>query len=161
MSTQSQDTDVTIFDAMLGKTFKRVEIVGSIPAFVAEFPDYLGGWEHQYTLKREIELRDVGSELLAFVSEDGENIHLFYHIQDCCESVELQDVTGDLTDLVGYPLLQAELVSESGEESKYGDTSTWSFYKFATRKGSVTLRWLGSSNGYYSETVDHNHFIRK
>lgn len=97
-----------------------------------------------------------GSNMLEFTRDDGARFALD-HEQDCCESVWLDDVTGDLDDLVGEPLLVAEEVS-SGTPGTHtpsdGDSCTWTFYKFATRKGYVDLRFCGESNGYYSERVD-------
>lgn len=96
----------------------------------------------------------------------------FQHIQDCCESVFLDEIVGDLNDLIGAPLVECEQVSGetvgfadpyAGKSSRYGaenfdedapESYTWTFYKLGTRKGSVTLRWFGNSNGYYSENVD-------
>ena len=79
----------------------------------------------------------------------------FQHHQDCCESVYIEDICGDLNDLVGAPLIEAEEVSNYEAEPLYEheESYTWTFYKFATRKGFVTVRWYGSSNGYYSEGV--------
>ena len=76
----------------------------------------------------------------------------YNHELDCCENVFLEDITGDLNDLVGVPLLLAEERSEDGK-CEYG-TCLWTFYEFRTVKGSVTVRWFGESNGYYSESVD-------
>ena len=94
-----------------------------------------------------------GDDELYFTTTDGTTYKMF-HYQDCCESVYIEDIIGDLDDLVGSPLLMAEEVTESGETSHWGDSSTWTFYKFATAKGYVTVRWYGESNGYYSESVD-------
>jgi hypothetical protein len=95
-----------------------------------------------------------------FHSQDG-TVFTFYHEQHCCETVQIEDVCGDLKDLVGSPLIEAEEVqSEPPKDHKYSDdpqhsdSHTWTFYRFSTAKGTVTVRWLGESNGCYSEEVD-------
>ena len=98
----------------------------------------------------------VGNFDLLFETAQGERF-MFSHQQDCCERVDINDIIGDLEDLVGEPLLLAEEVEgETPVDFDEGDheSVTWTFYKFATRKGYVDVRWLGESNGYYSERVD-------
>lgn len=78
-----------------------------------------------------------------------------YHEQDCCEEVAIDDIEGDLQKLRNFHLTQAEKVTERGLEPE-GDEreeGTWTFYKFATGKEYVTIKWFGLSNGYYSEEV--------
>lgn len=93
---------------------------------------------------------------LVFNTTDGRRFRLF-HYQDCCESVSIDDICGDLTDLVGEPLLVAEEVNSEPPKRETGEyvpeSETWTFYKFATRKGYVDVRWYGTSTGYYSESV--------
>ena len=87
---------------------------------------------------------------------DTGKIFRFYHEQDCCESVYVEDVCGDIADLIGSPITRAEeriSTDPLGRENEY-DSYTYTFYEFATIKGSVTIRWVGVSNGYYSESVD-------
>lgn len=81
------------------------------------------------------------------------------HQQDCCERVIIEDFDGDEEDFVGQVLLEAEEVTDGqgkhqrGKAPKYADSLTWTFYKFRTTKGRLWVRWLGESNGYYSERV--------
>lgn len=95
-------------------------------------------------------------EELIFKTTDGREF-VFYHSQDCCESVYIESISGDLADLVGAPILLAEEVSceaQPDRMNEYDESYTWTFYKFATRKGYVDVRWYGTSNGWYSESVD-------
>lgn len=87
--------------------------------------------------------------------ENDEVRYVLYHSTDCCESVVVEDIIGDLEDLVGWPMLIArEDHDADGPELPNEESYTWTFYNFATFKGYVTIRFLGTSNGYYSEEVD-------
>lgn len=102
----------------------------------------------------------IGVTLVSAKASDSELVLLAYdgtkfrfnHHQDCCESVYIESIVGDLEDLVGTPLVLADESSSSIPSEDY-ESGTWTFYKFATRKGYVDVRWVGRSNGYYSEGV--------
>jgi hypothetical protein len=134
---------------------------------------------------------DKGSDVMTFHGEDGRRF-TFWHEGDCCECVCIEDVVGDLEDLIGSPIVYAEEVSNRAREARLdrlssehtfrdsdlaaqieeiergladdpsvqetpvdSESYTWTFYRFATAKGHVTVRWLGTSNGYYSECVSY------
>ena len=119
------------------------------------------------------DIKNNGNELI-FVANDGTKC-LMNHDQDCCESLSIDDINGDLNDLIGTPILKAEEVSNEDFEKEwensftettewgdkktkdggyYPESHTWTFYHLATIKGYVTIRWYGESNGSYSESVD-------
>lgn len=98
-----------------------------------------------------VEKNNEGTELI-FRNNGWDEIFTFFHEQDCCESVWIEDIEGDLSDLEDSPILEAEVVSN--KETDYScDSRTWTFFKFGTAKGHVVVRWCGESNGYYSESV--------
>lgn len=118
----------------------------------APFSDLLG--------KTLTHVTQLGDDALHFLTDDGTR-YAMYHNQDCCESVTIESIVGDLEDLCGSPILVAEEVTSdenpvnaSPEITQYQDSFTWTFYKLATRKGYVDIRWYGGSNGYYSESVE-------
>lgn len=76
------------------------------------------------------------------------------HRQDCCENVYIDDIVGDINDLVDTPILDAYESTNNENPKPNSESFTWTFYNISTIKGSVTIKWYGASNGYYSETAD-------
>lgn len=128
------------------------------------------GWDRDTTLSAELQGKKVlrvwgmedGSTSIGIEVEDASGnsrTMLFEHIQDCCESVLVEDVVGDPSDLVGEVLLLADEVTNADDppgwrEPDWSESYTWTYYRFASRHGFVDVRWYGTSNGYYSESVD-------
>jgi hypothetical protein len=99
-----------------------------------------------------------GDAELIFVIDEYLSFKM-YHKRDCCESVIIESITGDMDDIIGSKILKvSESVSREPETAKPDEDGynsfTWTFYTIATIKGYVDIRWYGSSNGYYSESVD-------
>lgn len=91
------------------------------------------------------------------VLETDKGTMRFYHEQDCCESVWLEDGLEDLEKMVGEKILHAEVVVKWNEGSpldEYDESYTWTYYKISTLHHDCTLRFYGTSNGYYSEDID-------
>lgn len=112
--------EVRIFDEIIGKTLKEIK-------------------------------GEKNDNYISFLFEDGDRYTM-------CDSeagtgndvsVTIEDIVGDLDDLIGSPLTIAEEITN---RSATGNGS-WTFYKFATIKGYVDIRWYGTSNGYYSENA--------
>lgn len=87
---------------------------------------------------------------IAMIFDDA-SFAVMHHNQDCCETVTIEDLNGDLNDLLGVPILVAE--EREQDDPKAGESATWTFYCLRTLKGSIDIRWYGESNGYYSETA--------
>lgn len=93
-----------------------------------------------------------GDEEIRFHTSCGRTFRM-YHQQDCCEDVAIEEIIGDLRDLLNTTMVSATVEEGECNSNEYGDEQ-WTFYTLRTHKGTVTLRWHGSSNGYYSTSVD-------
>lgn len=84
------------------------------------------------------------------VFENDSEQYRMSHIQDCCESFEFVDADGPLSSLEGQKIVEArEYYQEEGADSI--DSQTFSFYTLRTNLDSITIQFLGESNGYYNE----------
>lgn len=112
---------------------------------VTQIPDLLG------QTVTSIDGCEVGSEQLILKLSSGNQVR-FFHEQDCCEHVRVAEVHGEPSTLIGRQIAIAEVTSH--QEHFEEGSQTWTFYRFATVAGTVTVRWLGESPGFYSEEVD-------
>ena len=114
------------------------------------------GWYYNH-----VDVEEMLGQTFSRVVSDGDTVtfendevrYVLYHDTDCCESVYVEDIIGDIEDLVKWPLLISREDTNADGPELNEESYTWTFYNFATYKGYVTIRFLGTSNGYYSEDV--------
>jgi len=106
---------------------------------------------------------EENSNLVIFKTKCGRIFHMF-HQRECCESVYIESVVGDVNDLIDVEIINSEIASSDDISinkkykkfknlNKKDSSFTWTFYKLATIRGYVDIRWYGTSSGYYSEKV--------
>ena len=103
-----------------------------------------------------VEVNRAAAEIIFYIN--GKPKYKMLHHQECCEGVDIKEIVGEIDDLVGSPILEAEVSTNIIDEEPPGvcadDYMKWTFYKIGTNKGHVNISWFGSSNGYYSVDVD-------
>lgn len=97
---------------------------------------------------------------IIFICDDNTQYRM-YHDQEMCEDVYIEDICGNIKDLINSPIIIAKESTNFDNPKciEFDKSFTWTFYKFATVKGHVTIRWYGTSSGYYSEFVDFEKII--
>jgi hypothetical protein len=115
--------------------------------------------------RRHVEFSDLVGEVLEAVDIDGgENQILLttrsgrrfmvYHEQDCCESVRMVGQDGSFDKLIGKPIVEARGSAVDTSEEATDSSQTTTTLVFRVDDQTVISRWIGDSNGYYSESVD-------
>jgi hypothetical protein len=114
-----------------------------------------------------IEIEQLVGETLTYVDTDENNDEIMlttasgkiikiFHEQDCCESVHIEDTEGNWHELIGKVIVEAtnESTSEGEPPNEYSESWTRTTLTFKVDDATVISRWIGESNGYYSESVD-------
>lgn len=90
-----------------------------------------------------------GSTEAVFICKNGYAIKM---LNRAYSRVEIENIDTD------YDIFSDTDFCEIYESTNKGNTDfgscTWTFYNIKTNKGYASIRWYGSSNGYYSEKVD-------
>ena len=72
-------------------------------------------------LKIEIVEDDYNDQEIHFITSRDEH-YVMFHLQDCCESVYIESINGDIIKLIGAEILVAEEVSNDKFIEKWKDT---------------------------------------
>ena len=118
-------------------------------------------------MRNECDTKSLAGEVLKYIdidpekdeilltTESGRQI-LIHHVQDCYESVAIEGTDGEWRELVGKPLVEVTQEETEGGEppSEYSESWTRTTLMFKVNDATVISRWIGESNGYYSESVD-------
>lgn len=110
---------------------------------------YLPEFQGRYCFKVE----QIEDRALLFYL-DNDTLIRMEHQQDCCESVYLADIVGSLSSFTDSVIIDCVEKINADPPERSNSSATWTFYTFRTSRGYVDLRWIGESNGYYSESVD-------
>lgn len=128
----------------------------------SEFIEYLETQINKFPkLEKQVFSELIGKVIIAvmqikdevyFLTGDG-FLFVLYHPLACCESVELEEVYGGkLEDLIGKTIVRSTIdVVDNSEETGWGRTS---FYTLRTNEDTITMRWVGQSNGSYGVDVN-------
>lgn len=136
---------VTKFHTMIGRTIKNVFVRSSVN-FEEIFEEEDSKFLSNYTYFASDDQDAIYFEL------DNDTLVIFKHNRECCEEVNIKDIVGNLHDLIGEPLLEAEVVVNENEGT-CSERQQSTFFKFTTSKANVNITWFGTDNGYYSTTV--------
>jgi hypothetical protein len=101
-----------------------------------------------------IDVDPDGYQIL-LTTESGRKIKI-YHDQNCCESVQIIGTDGEWRSVIGKPLVLVEHNEHQGDGPPYDDAESWTYTDLVFRVNDATVisKWVGESNGYYSESVD-------
>ena len=96
------------------------------------------------------------NESIIFENENENEKYELCHLLECSEDVYIEDICGDLSNLENAEITFAEesFNKDKGTANENWGSHTWSFYKLATIKGWVDIRFYGESNGWYSESAE-------
>ena len=165
-------TDEFNLDFMVGKTFDKIyksdkrETVYFTDLYDSEGRqlqvDTNDEWEHhvvrqnfdkiskyEYCDRRVQQSLEEG----AIIFKNENETVFFSHDQECCECVRFESTDIPFEELQGHKILSVKCRTTIRDTDDGDERDTWYIFD-VEGVGTATMRWSGSSNGWYSTVVD-------